>query len=138
MRFNSTNNAYVLAHVFSLAHPYGQPSVLSSYGFEQRDDGAPDNGSSHPCFVPSNVKSDMCMVPRLWTLLCDRRLWRMALSAPLVSYRRHGRLQEELWRYRSHELAGVHELHWKDRIWPWFVHSLLSLTWVSLAELDVQ
>ncbi|TFK98239.1 glycoside hydrolase family 13 protein [Pterulicium gracile] len=44
MRFNSTNNAYVLAHVFSLAHPYGQPSVLSSYGFEQRDDGAPDNG----------------------------------------------------------------------------------------------
>ncbi|KAI0062563.1 glycoside hydrolase [Artomyces pyxidatus] len=41
----SPSNTYTLAHVFSLAHPYGTPSVLSSYsGFEDTDAGAPNDG----------------------------------------------------------------------------------------------
>jgi hypothetical protein len=61
---NSPSNTYTLAHVFSLyaflfcfycfslmtcdtsAHPYGRPSVLSSYsGFTNTDLGAPNNGA---------------------------------------------------------------------------------------------
>ncbi|KAI0738098.1 glycoside hydrolase family 13 protein [Daedaleopsis nitida] len=42
---NSPSNAYVLASVFSLAHPYGTPTVLSSYGFSNTDAGPPNGGS---------------------------------------------------------------------------------------------
>ncbi|KAI0062559.1 glycoside hydrolase [Artomyces pyxidatus] len=43
---NSPSNTYILAHVFSLAHPYGTPTVLSSYsGFLNTDAGAPNNGT---------------------------------------------------------------------------------------------
>lgn len=45
LKYDSPNNAYVLAHVFSLAHPYGQPSVLSGYSWSNFDTGAPDNGA---------------------------------------------------------------------------------------------
>ncbi|TFK33167.1 glycoside hydrolase [Crucibulum laeve] len=45
LTMNSPNNAYVLAHVFSLAHPYGTQTVLSSYqGFTNHDQGPPNNG----------------------------------------------------------------------------------------------
>ncbi|ETW76368.1 glycoside hydrolase family 13 protein [Heterobasidion irregulare TC 32-1] len=42
---NSPSNTYYLAHIFSLAHPYGTPTVLSSYsGFSDTDVGAPNSG----------------------------------------------------------------------------------------------
>ncbi|KAI9456012.1 glycoside hydrolase [Lactarius psammicola] len=42
----SPSNTYTLATVFSLAHPYGRVSVLSSYGnFFNTDAGAPDSGA---------------------------------------------------------------------------------------------
>ncbi|KAI1791084.1 glycoside hydrolase [Ganoderma leucocontextum] len=42
---NSPSNTYVSAMVFSLAHPYGKPTILSSYdGFTQTDAGAPNGG----------------------------------------------------------------------------------------------
>ena len=40
----SPNNAYVLATIFSLAHPYGTPTVLSSYSFSDTNAGAPNGG----------------------------------------------------------------------------------------------
>ncbi|KAH9919461.1 glycoside hydrolase [Epithele typhae] len=41
---NSPSNTYVLAMVFSLAHPFGTPTILSSYdGFTNTDAGAPNN-----------------------------------------------------------------------------------------------
>ncbi|KAK0232549.1 glycoside hydrolase superfamily [Armillaria fumosa] len=45
LNFNSANNAYVLATIFSLAYPYGTPTILSSYQFSSTDDGAPNNGA---------------------------------------------------------------------------------------------
>ncbi|KAI0028576.1 glycoside hydrolase superfamily [Vararia minispora EC-137] len=43
---DSPNNAYTLAMIFSLAHPYGTPTILSSYnGFENNDAGSPDGGA---------------------------------------------------------------------------------------------
>ncbi|KAH9058949.1 glycoside hydrolase [Lactarius deliciosus] len=42
----SPSNAYTLATVFSLAHPYGRTSVLSSYtNFYNNDAGAPNSGT---------------------------------------------------------------------------------------------
>ncbi|PFH47276.1 glycoside hydrolase family 13 protein [Amanita thiersii Skay4041] len=45
LNVNSPSNTYTLATVFSLAHPYGTPTILSSYRFSGTDDGAPDGGS---------------------------------------------------------------------------------------------
>jgi len=41
----SPSNTYTLATIFSLAHPYGIPTILSSYSnFFNRDAGAPNGG----------------------------------------------------------------------------------------------
>ncbi|KZT20455.1 carbohydrate-binding module family 20 protein [Neolentinus lepideus HHB14362 ss-1] len=45
LNYNSAHNTYVLATIFSLAHPYGTPTVLSSYEFSTTDDGAPNSGT---------------------------------------------------------------------------------------------
>lgn len=39
-------NAYTLATIFSLAYPYGTPTILSGYKFTDYDAGAPNNGKS--------------------------------------------------------------------------------------------
>jgi len=44
----SANNMYTLAHVWVLAHPFGSPTVFSSYQFSDGDSGAP-NGNSGTC-----------------------------------------------------------------------------------------
>ncbi|PVG03687.1 glycoside hydrolase [Serendipita vermifera] len=44
LSYKYPSNLYTLASVFSLAHPYGaNPTILSSYMFDGRDDGAPNN-----------------------------------------------------------------------------------------------
>nr|AOC97454.1 alpha-amylase [Flammulina velutipes] len=45
LNVNSANNAYVIATIFSLAHPYGTPTILSSYSFSNNDAGAPNGGT---------------------------------------------------------------------------------------------
>ncbi|KAK2464550.1 hypothetical protein APHAL10511_003408 [Amanita phalloides] len=42
---NSPSNTYILATIFSLAHPYGRPTVLSSYTYSNTNDGAPNGGN---------------------------------------------------------------------------------------------
>ena len=42
---NSPSNTYVTATIFSLAHPYGTPTILSSYSFSDTDAGAPNGGT---------------------------------------------------------------------------------------------
>jgi len=44
LNVNSPSNTYVLATIFSLAHPYGRPTVLSSYRYSNAGDGAPNGG----------------------------------------------------------------------------------------------
>ncbi|KAF5376995.1 hypothetical protein D9615_007302 [Tricholomella constricta] len=45
LNFHSPSNTYIIAHVFSLAHPYGTPTVLSSFSFSDHDAGPPSGGS---------------------------------------------------------------------------------------------
>jgi len=45
LNLTSPSNTYITATIFSLAHPYGTPTVLSSYAFTTYDQGAPNNGT---------------------------------------------------------------------------------------------
>jgi glycosidase len=43
LNYQSPSNEYTTAMVLSLAHPYGTPSILSSYQYSSYDQGAPNN-----------------------------------------------------------------------------------------------
>jgi len=45
LNMTSPKNTYITASIFSLAHPFGTPTVLSSYSFSNFDQGAPNNGA---------------------------------------------------------------------------------------------
>jgi hypothetical protein len=59
LSYKSPSNTYFLATVFSLAHPYGTPTVLSSYSFSGTDDGAP-NGGAASCSTNGGSGSWLC------------------------------------------------------------------------------
>ncbi|KIY70325.1 carbohydrate-binding module family 20 protein [Cylindrobasidium torrendii FP15055 ss-10] len=61
---NSANNVYVTATIFSLAHPYGSPTVLSSFSFSSSDDGAP-NGGVGTCSGTGGANGWLCQ--HRWT-----------------------------------------------------------------------
>jgi hypothetical protein len=50
LNYTSPSNTYTSALVFSLAHPYGTPTILSSYTFSSYDQGGPNSGE---CAAPS-------------------------------------------------------------------------------------
>ncbi|KAI0071345.1 glycoside hydrolase [Panus rudis PR-1116 ss-1] len=57
---NSPSNTYVTATIFSLAHPYGTPTILSSYsGFTNTDAGAP-NGGAGTCTGTGGANGWLC------------------------------------------------------------------------------
>jgi hypothetical protein len=47
LNYQTPSNEYTNAMVFSLAHPYGTPSILSSYQYSSYDAGAPNNSEDH-------------------------------------------------------------------------------------------
>ncbi|KAI9067762.1 carbohydrate-binding module family 20 protein [Trametes sanguinea] len=62
---NSPSNTYVTAMIFSLAHPYGTPTILSSYsGFTNTDAGAP-NGGTGTCSGSGGENGWLCQ--HRWT-----------------------------------------------------------------------
>ncbi|THH28893.1 hypothetical protein EUX98_g5312 [Antrodiella citrinella] len=57
---NSPSNTYVTATIFSLAHPFGTPTILSSYsGFTDTDAGAP-NGGTGTCTSSGGANGWLC------------------------------------------------------------------------------
>ncbi|KAI0316239.1 glycoside hydrolase [Amylostereum chailletii] len=56
---NSPSNTYVLATIFSLAHPFGTPTILSSYTFNDTDAGAP-NGGTGTCTTTGGSNGWLC------------------------------------------------------------------------------
>ncbi|KAF4562493.1 hypothetical protein EYR36_004153 [Pleurotus pulmonarius] len=57
---NSPSNTYVTATIFSLAHPYGTPTILSSFtGFTNTDAGAP-NGGTGTCSGTGGANGWLC------------------------------------------------------------------------------
>ncbi|KAJ3501538.1 hypothetical protein NLJ89_g9292 [Agrocybe chaxingu] len=59
LKYNAASNIYVTAHVFSLAHPYGTPTVLSSYSFSSNDAGSPNSGTG-TCSATSGTNGWLC------------------------------------------------------------------------------
>ncbi len=52
-----TGDLYALANVFMLAHPYGKPQVMSSYAFDDSEQGPPasDDGATRPVYENGQV-----------------------------------------------------------------------------------
>lgn len=44
LTYKDSNDVYELGEIFALAYPYGYPKVMSSYRFEDHDQGPPANG----------------------------------------------------------------------------------------------
>ncbi|KAF8878446.1 glycoside hydrolase [Infundibulicybe gibba] len=60
LNINSPSNTYITATIFSLAHSYGTPSILSSYsGFSNTDLGAP-NGGAGTCSATGGSGGWLC------------------------------------------------------------------------------
>ncbi|KAF8060728.1 glycoside hydrolase superfamily [Lyophyllum atratum] len=59
LNINSPSNTYITATIFSLAHPYGTPTILSSYSYSNSDDGAP-NGGSGTCSITGGSGGFLC------------------------------------------------------------------------------
>ncbi|KAI9429653.1 glycoside hydrolase superfamily, partial [Lactarius psammicola] len=86
----SPSNSYILATVFSLAHPYGRPTVLSSYtNFYNNDAGAPNNGMG-TCIGNVGTKGWFCQ--HRWQPIAGMVGFRNQVgSAPLTGWVSHSR-----------------------------------------------
>lgn len=59
LNINSPSNTYITATIFSLAHPYGTPTILSGYSYGSTDDGAP-NGGGGSCSTTGGNGGFLC------------------------------------------------------------------------------
>ncbi|KAJ7208225.1 glycoside hydrolase [Mycena pura] len=59
LNINSPSNTYITATILSLAHPYGTPTILSSYSFGTTDDGAPGGGAG-TCSATGGANGWLC------------------------------------------------------------------------------
>ncbi|KAF4602879.1 hypothetical protein EYR38_003283 [Pleurotus pulmonarius] len=85
---NSPANAYILAHIFSLAHPYGHVSVLSSYeaGLTNKDAGGP-NGGEAKCAGAGRDGNGGWMCQHRWLPIAGMTRFRNAVQdAPLENW----------------------------------------------------
>jgi alpha-amylase len=76
---------YELANVFMLAHPYGYPKVMSSYYFDNHDQGPP----STPVHSSGNVKcgsGSPWVCEHRWPALANMIAWRHSAGAADVSH----------------------------------------------------
>jgi len=79
---------YVLANVFMLAWPYGYPKVMSSFDFDDREEGAPDTD-------PVTAGADGCNEgwicehrnPAIANMVAFRKV---AAGAPVTNWQQHG------------------------------------------------
>jgi len=79
---NSPSNTYVTANVFALAHPYGSPTVLSSYSFSSPDDGAP-NGGAGTCSGAGGANGWLCQ--HRWTAIAGMVGFRNTVGTAALS-----------------------------------------------------
>ncbi|KAF9491857.1 alpha-amylase-domain-containing protein [Pleurotus eryngii] len=85
---NSPSNMYILGHVFSLAHPYGHVSVLSSYeeGLGNKDAGAPNQGRAK-CTGAARDGNGGWICQHRWTAIAGMTRFRNAVQdAPLENW----------------------------------------------------
>ncbi|KAJ6502915.1 glycoside hydrolase [Mycena vitilis] len=59
LNINSPSNTYITSTIFSLAHPYGTPTILSSYSFSDPNAGSP-NGGAGSCSATGGANGWIC------------------------------------------------------------------------------
>lgn len=59
LRYDSPSNTYITATIFSLAHPYGTPTIISSYSISDNDAGPPNNGAG-ACSATGGTSGWLC------------------------------------------------------------------------------
>ncbi|KAF5365431.1 hypothetical protein D9758_010853 [Tetrapyrgos nigripes] len=79
---SSPSNTYVTATIFSLAHPYGTPTILSSYTFSTTDDGAP-NGGSGTCSGTGGSNGWLCQ--HRWIAFSGMVSWRNTVGSATIN-----------------------------------------------------
>ncbi|CEL62904.1 alpha-amylase [Rhizoctonia solani AG-1 IB] len=72
-----TGALYRLAHVFMLAHPYGTPTVLSSYSFADHDTGSPSSGAGS-CSGAGGSNGWICQ--HRWAAIAGMVQWRNGVT----------------------------------------------------------
>ncbi|EIN05398.1 glycoside hydrolase family 13 protein [Punctularia strigosozonata HHB-11173 SS5] len=82
LTYQSANNSYTLAHVFMLAYPYGTPTILSSYTFDNTDAGGP-NGNYGTCYGSGGVNGWLCQ--HRWTPIAGMAAFRNTVGSAAVS-----------------------------------------------------
>eukprot|EP00929_Paragymnodinium_shiwhaense_P035661 TRINITY_DN19217_c0_g1_i2.p1 TRINITY_DN19217_c0_g1~~TRINITY_DN19217_c0_g1_i2.p1 ORF type:complete len:476 (+),score=97.07 TRINITY_DN19217_c0_g1_i2:69-1496(+) len=86
---------YQLANIFMLAHPYGYPKVMSSYAFDNKDQGPPSSpvhsGSSVACSGGPNSLNGVWICEHRWTAIANMVAWRRSAgSAPVGNFQKVG------------------------------------------------
>ncbi|THV01328.1 glycoside hydrolase [Dendrothele bispora CBS 962.96] len=79
---NSPSNTYVTATIFSLAHPFGTPTILSSYSFSTTDDGAP-NGGAGTCTATGGSNGWLCQ--HRWVAFSGMVGWRNTVGSAAMN-----------------------------------------------------
>ncbi|KAF8676945.1 Alpha-amylase [Rhizoctonia solani] len=74
---------YTLAHVFMLAHPYGTPTVLSSYTFSDGAAGSPLNGVG-TCSGSEGANGWRCQ--HRWTAIAGMVKWRNGVTGSINNW----------------------------------------------------
>ncbi|KAF8751880.1 Alpha-amylase [Rhizoctonia solani] len=74
---------YTLAHVFMLAHPYGTPTVLSSYTFSDEAAGSPLNGVG-TCSGSEGANGWRCQ--HRWTAIVGMVKWRNGVTGSINNW----------------------------------------------------
>jgi len=80
---------YQLGNIFMLAHPYGYPKVMSSYYFDQHDQGPPSSsvhsGSSVNCGSPTGTNGKPWVCEHRWTAIANMVAWRKSAGSSDVT-----------------------------------------------------
>ncbi|KAI0746664.1 glycoside hydrolase [Daedaleopsis nitida] len=79
---NSPSNTYTTAMIFSLAHPYGTPTILSSYSFSDNDAGAP-NGGAGTCSGSGGSNGWLCQ--HRWTAIAGMVGFRNTVGSAVMN-----------------------------------------------------
>lgn len=68
--------------IFSLAHPYGKPTILSSYTYSTTADGAPNNGTG-TCTGTGGENGWLCQ--HRWVAITGMVGWRNTVGSAVIT-----------------------------------------------------
>ncbi|KAF5328568.1 hypothetical protein D9758_017730 [Tetrapyrgos nigripes] len=111
---SSPSNTYVTATIFSLAHSYGTPTILSSYTFSNIDDGAP-NGGAGTCSGTGGSNGWLCQ--HRWIAFSGMVGWRNTVGRAVINNWVSPQSQQIAFGRGSGDSAGFVAINNADSTW---------------------